>query len=290
MSNIKILVCQHKEADVISNEIYTPIHVGRALSKVKLDIMGDDTGDNISEKNGSYCELTALYWAWKNMKDVDIIGLCHYRRYFEKKINGAYIDKLLNQKGYDVIVCKKDIKPCSNSDALIGAIGREGFYILCDSILKLYPNYNDSLYNYSFLSNGWIPCNMFIGKRKYVEEYSKWLFSILNDVEQHIKPSPYTRARRELGYMGEFLLGLYLAQQKKKVKFVGFRCYEGVENNITYSFVKKLRHNLAFVLLHLRALPFIGKIVKNKNVEIPSDVLVGLKRDGIDLSHLSFTA
>ena len=39
--------------------------------------------DSISNKNDSYCELTGMYWALKNLKNVDVIGLCHYRRYFD---------------------------------------------------------------------------------------------------------------------------------------------------------------------------------------------------------------
>lgn len=81
---IKILVVGHKESPVLNNEIYIPIQAGKKISNKKLSKpwIGDDTGDNISEKNKEYCELTALYWAWKNLKDVDYIGLCHYRRYF----------------------------------------------------------------------------------------------------------------------------------------------------------------------------------------------------------------
>jgi hypothetical protein len=81
MKDVKILVAHHKEGLVINNGIYTPIHVGKALSNKDLGIQGDNEGDNISAKNLLYCEMTAWYWAWKNVK-ADYIGLCHYRRYF----------------------------------------------------------------------------------------------------------------------------------------------------------------------------------------------------------------
>ena len=83
MSNIKIIVCCHKDDLKLSSDVYFPLHVGKAVSSLDLDIQGDDTGDNISEKNPGYCELTGMYWAWKNLKGVDYIGLCHYRRYFD---------------------------------------------------------------------------------------------------------------------------------------------------------------------------------------------------------------
>ena len=92
MNKINILVCCHKECELPKNDIYLPIHVGRAISKINLDIQPDDlmegkSCDNISDLNGIFCEMTALYWAWKNLytrgADVEYIGLCHYRRYFD---------------------------------------------------------------------------------------------------------------------------------------------------------------------------------------------------------------
>lgn len=81
---VKILVACHKaDPNIRQDDIYMPIQVGKALHpELDLGFQCDNTGDNISEKNGSYCELTALYWAWKNLKDIDYIGLCHYHRYF----------------------------------------------------------------------------------------------------------------------------------------------------------------------------------------------------------------
>ncbi|GBR74728.1 protein DUF4422, partial [Candidatus Termititenax aidoneus] len=81
----KILVCTHRQAEFPPNDIFLPIHCGKALSNLDLGIQGDDTGDNISAKNKNFCELTGLYWAWKNLKklypNVEYVGLCHYRRY-----------------------------------------------------------------------------------------------------------------------------------------------------------------------------------------------------------------
>ncbi|WP_027453676.1 DUF4422 domain-containing protein [Segatella baroniae] len=75
----KILVAYHKSSTLIKDNIFTPIQVGKECSKIDLGFQGDNTGDNISAKNSTYCELTAIYWAWKNLK-ADYVGLCHYRR------------------------------------------------------------------------------------------------------------------------------------------------------------------------------------------------------------------
>ncbi len=85
MNNIlKIYVCHHKQGFFIKNKIYEPIHGGREISETKLDMQGDNTGENISHKNRTFAELTVLYWIWKNKKYLDshYIGLCHYRRFF----------------------------------------------------------------------------------------------------------------------------------------------------------------------------------------------------------------
>ena len=79
--DIKVIVAAHKPYRMPQDSMYLPLHVGRALTDQDLGWQGDNTGDNISLKNPYYCELTGLYWAWKNLK-ADAIGLVHYRRFF----------------------------------------------------------------------------------------------------------------------------------------------------------------------------------------------------------------
>ena len=83
MKNIKIIVATHKEYQMPSDNIYLPLQVG-AEGKKDLGYQKDNTGDNISKKNPFFCELTGLYWAWKNL-DADYIGLAHYRIHFASK-------------------------------------------------------------------------------------------------------------------------------------------------------------------------------------------------------------
>ncbi len=83
MSVIKIIVATHKNFIMPQDkELYLPVHVG-CEGKKDLGFQGDNTGDNISVLNPYYCELTGLYWAWKNL-ECDYLGLAHYRRYFTK--------------------------------------------------------------------------------------------------------------------------------------------------------------------------------------------------------------
>lgn len=70
-----------------SSDCVVPIQAGRARTGVALDMLGDDTGDNISAENARYGEMTAWYWVWKNYlpehPEVDYIGFSHYRRFLD---------------------------------------------------------------------------------------------------------------------------------------------------------------------------------------------------------------
>ena len=81
--NIKVIIAAHKEYPMPECSCYLPLQVGRALNP-GIGYTADNTGDNISDKNPNYCELTGLYWAWKNLP-ADVLGLVHYRRYMGKK-------------------------------------------------------------------------------------------------------------------------------------------------------------------------------------------------------------
>ena len=78
MNSIKILIACHKPTDFLASDCLQPIQVGAAKAAVRLpDMLHDDEGENISALNPMYCELTAQYWAWKNLPGDDS-GLAHY--------------------------------------------------------------------------------------------------------------------------------------------------------------------------------------------------------------------
>jgi hypothetical protein len=97
---IKILVSHHKDGYLYNDKIYQPIHVGKKSSNVDLFILGDNEGENISNLNPYYCELTATYWAWKNLNS-EYKGICHYRRYFWHK-NIFSISFFLSKLKYNI--------------------------------------------------------------------------------------------------------------------------------------------------------------------------------------------
>lgn len=92
MSDIKILIACHKDTALLDSKILTPIHVGAAKADRRFEqMLSDDTGDQISAKNPMYCELTAQYWAWKNL-EADYYGL-QILKFFRTKISGRSLGK-----------------------------------------------------------------------------------------------------------------------------------------------------------------------------------------------------
>lgn len=244
--NIKIFLSYHKDSVRISSEILTPIHVGRALAsqetKDKLcDIIGDDTGDNISSKNPNYCELTAQYWAWKNC-DADYIGFMHYRRHLNFNVNMTfpencwgvisenffseqYIKKFgLSDDNISNIVCKYDIitvSPWSVCNANSKNIydhykssDKKLFIKDYDHALnilkKLYPNYTEDIDIYNNQNLGYFT-NIFIMKKEIFNEYCEWLFNILFKLEKETDISTYDfQEARIYGYISEWLFGIFI--------------------------------------------------------------------------------
>ena len=113
--NIKVIVAAHKKYQMPNEKMYIPVQVG-AEGKEKIEgYIQDNTGDNISSKNPYFCELTGLYWAWKNL-DADFIGLVHYRRYFT---NTNKIPKEENEK-FKIVLTQNDAESIlENADVIL---------------------------------------------------------------------------------------------------------------------------------------------------------------------------
>lgn len=265
---IKILVACHKlDSAIRQDENYLPIHVGKALNPTKdLGFQGDNTGINISNKNTSYCELTALYWGWKNIKDADIFGLAHYRRYL--KVKEKDILKLNNNN--TIILPRPEYTPYSNLFHLTEGTTREDVYILLKTLELEYPFYTKSAIDYLYNNNGWVGCNMFLSSKELADSYCEWLFNVLSSVESRIQLSPYSRLKRIFGYLGEVLLPIYCQAHDIKIIYTDFASNSN-KSQVLYM-IQKLRNKFIFR---------ISKYIKSKDISIPASTLVSFENDGI---------
>lgn len=191
---VKIIIATHKHYDMPDGDVYLPLHVG-AEGKMSLGYQGDNTGDNISFRNASFCELTGMYWAWKNL-DVEYLGLVHYRRHFTLKNRHfrkthTYMECVLNTKEINGLIEKYDIIVPKKQHYFIETLYshyahthyKEHLDKTRDIIKKLYPEYLTD-YDVILKHRSGHMFNMFIMKKKYIDEYCEWLFSILFELEK----------------------------------------------------------------------------------------------------------
>ena len=230
---IKIIVATHKKYKMPKEKIYMPLHVGRE-GKEDLGYKGDNIGENISIKNPYYCELTGLYWAWKNLKE-EYIGLVHYRRHFtckkiiprkeEKKFkkiaNEKEISKILEKT--DIILPKKRKYYIENLyDHYKHTMHVEPLDKTREIIEEKYPKYLKEFDKLHKRRSAHM-FNMFIMKKELLEEYSKWLFDILFELENKIDSSKYDNFHaRFYGRISELLLDVWLNTNKYKYKEIKF--------------------------------------------------------------------
>lgn len=223
---INIYVAAHKEAQFPDNSIYVSIEVG-AYNKEKFLKVTDNTGDNISDKNSSFCELTAAYWILYN-DNSDIVGLTHYRRYFFKKdtnklefvLDESDIKDILKQ--YDMIVPNKNylLKYKTVKDAYVSIHKEEDWDLCKEIIIEKYPDYEEAFEQLSN-SRSFYTCNMFISSKKIFDDYYKWLFDILFELEKRVDISNYDDYNKRIfGFMSERLFNVWIIKNNINIKEV----------------------------------------------------------------------
>ena len=245
MADIKIIMACHRDDIAIpKNDLIYPIQVGAALANRRFEgMLHDDEGDNISEKNPYYCELTAQYWAWKNL-DADYYGLFHYRRYFsfsdEHFPTNHFADVLLDVNDeatlkkigleeprmheviekYDLLVPEQglfvDKMSIRKQYEIADQHHIEDLDCVLDILRERHPEMMEAANKYLDGSYGYF-CNMFIMKRELFFEYCEWLFDILEEHERRRDFSMYDpQSYRVSGYLAERLLGVYITWLKEK--------------------------------------------------------------------------
>ena len=240
MSNIKIFICAHKEVPLPQHPYFLPIQAGAALHEPIKGYQPDNEGDNISIKNPNFCELTCHYWAWKNLKNIDIIGLNHYRRYFDFKqkwpqfsadkhfiatedfLNQPYvfsdIESILNK--YDIILPIARHWRVSNTQQYADYHIAKDWEMLRQIIKEKSPQYIPAFEKTMDHSNKSVGYNMFITHWKHFNTYSKWLFDILFEVECRVPPIDDPIQSRIYGYMSERLINVFCEYHRLRIKHI----------------------------------------------------------------------
>lgn len=218
---IKIFTMTHKKFQEPADKIYVPLHVGRATAE-DLGYLGDNTGESISRWNNYYGELTGVYWAWKNEQEADVIGICHYRRFFlneqRQLMNQQEYEEIL--KDYDMIVSEKIEADTSYLDYFGEAHNAEDLLTVGEVIKEKYPQYAP-YFQKAMEGNTYYYGNLMVAPRKIFQEYAKWLFDILFEVEKRIDVESYDLYnQRVFGFLSEQMVKIWVEKN-------GLKVYEG---------------------------------------------------------------
>ncbi len=227
MSDIKIFIACHKACEVSSDPLYLPMQVG-AAGKESIGFQRDDTGLNISEKNPLYCELTGLYWCWKNLT-YSHLGLCHYRRYFAaekgRKKNASLADVLTLQEAEKLLQKYRVILP-KKRHYYIETIYKHYSHTFSGEQLdqtrailsEKYPEYVHAWDTVMNATSAYV-FNMFIMEKELADQYCAWLFDVLEELEGRIRTEGMTPFEmRYIGRVSERLFNAWLIRQTETGK------------------------------------------------------------------------
>ncbi len=193
--------------------MHREIQVGAALTEKRICGLTDNTGENISRRNHQFCELTALYWIWKNA-DQDVVGLEHYRRHFllqeewHCSMRDNHIDVILPTPLYVAPNLAQNYK--ERHVAL-------DWDFMMDYLKKMYPeDYKESLA--FFRTNLYSPCNMFIMKKEILDRMCNWLFPILFACAEYSGQREDVYQNRYPGFLAERLITFYFEKNRGRYK------------------------------------------------------------------------
>lgn len=214
----KMYVITHAQGGIPQIPSYVSLLVGAASGSAKGEFdERDDSGPNISAKNSSYCELTGLYWIWKN-SSADIVGISHYRRFFSKCaisgspnhfLAGKEIERLLEEKR--IILPKPRYFGTTTLQAVNYAPNRTDVKEMHAAVQACAPDFIED-FEWYFRQDQSCLYNMCVMKKCDFDAYCAWLFPILARVEEMhdmaAETDPYRR--RLFGFLSERLLCVWV--------------------------------------------------------------------------------
>ncbi len=230
--SVKLFTITHKQFTPPPDPMYVPLHVGRANSS-DLGFAGDNTGDHISEKNPFYCELTGMYWLWKNYhpeteylntnvstNEKAYVGICHYRRYLINEKGTLFTEPELSMlfRQYDMITTKLLTLPGSYYNGFCACHHIRDLLTTGNVIKEKYPEYHDTFERLIHGPNTYFG-NIFITSKEMYDRYCEWLFDILFEVEKRTDLTGYNGYQKRLfGFLAEFLQTVWIQYHHLNVK------------------------------------------------------------------------
>ena len=223
----KIFVMTHKKYWMPTDDVYQPLLVGSALRKDFIGLESyqyDNIGASLSVKNKNYCELTGLYWVWKNT-DYDVVGLVHYRRYFSLNAR-AKREAILSREQIEKLMEKTDLVLPRKRHYYIETVSSQYEHahhkqdLICtrNIIQQVCPDYLSD-YDAIMKERSLYLYNMFIAQKPLIDSYCSWLFSILEEVEKQLDISTYTdNDKRVFGFLSERLFNVWIHHQNITIK------------------------------------------------------------------------
>lgn len=243
-----VYVAAHKTYDVVDTFGYIPLHVGAAGGQ-NLPYTKDNTGDHISEKNPHFCELTGLYWIWKNTKDT-YKGLVHYRRYFMQGnhlLSEVKIRQLLTDS--DIILPPHEYLRESAWDEFCLHSGHEHDLELLRQAIETVDAAYLPAFDHVMDGNRLHLFNMLIARREVFDAYCEWLFAVLFELEKHVDMTDYTPYEQRLyGFLSERLLNVWVAHNNLRVRTVKVKNTQRTAKQTLLLFARRQKNRLLFML------------------------------------------
>lgn len=228
---IKLYISTHKPVYMPNHPLLYPLQIGTVQNDSIAGMLHDNTGENISDKNNTYCELTGQYWAWQN-DHADYYGFFHYRRYlsFVKETlpyrilaypddatlqsigyEADYMQRLISQ--YDIIVpMAEDMHETAwQNYARAPHHYIEDLQLAAEIVKTMHPAYTAAVDTYLNGTQLYLK-NMYIMKREYFHAYCAWLFPVLAEFDKQNNWDKYHgnhAALRVDGYLAERLFGIW---------------------------------------------------------------------------------
>ena len=210
MDDLKIVVAAHKPYSMPDDAAYLPLQVG-AAGKPSIGYARDDSGDNISARNANWCELTGLYWAWRNV-EADAVGLVHYRRHFRGAdgiASGGEIRAALAR--FDVVLPRKRNYFIETTYSHYAHAHHAEDLDVTRQILAERHAECLSPFDAAMRSTKGHRFNMMVMRRNAFDAYCAWLFDVLFELERRLDISSYSPYdARVFGFVAERLLDVWL--------------------------------------------------------------------------------